>query len=703
MSQSRFRFRERFNFFLERQFLKGAHVQLLFVIALIGLISIVGGLLVVPAGEPTESAGEAFWWAFLRLSDPGYLGDDEGLWRRSVSTLLTVAGYVVFMGSLVAIITSWLNQKIRTLEQGLTHVTAYKHVVILGWTNRTIHIAAELFQSSARVKKFLKRHGARSLKLIILSSEVTPARLQELRDHPVIGSRAKEIILRSGESIDREHLQRVDCLNASAIIIPTRSYANKELITPDVETIKTLLSLNAEASLNGRTDLPYIVAELQDENKLKAAMRAWSGPLEVIASDTIISRLVAQNIRHYGLSAIYNELLAHSENNNLYAREFPQAAGKTISAVKKHFPKAIVLGVVRQESGEFRPFLNTGADFTILENDKLVILARNLDESEWSTGPGAGGRASGRPATAGAGKATAGPSDAAGVVTATSGTADASVAGAGTHAGVSSDPDDAESGNRSQKLQKFVNPVHTRLLILGWNHHIPSLIRELGTYPNEQFTVTAASLRPVADREKSIGSLTTAGRVSVDHILADYIRESELRSLDPASFDKIVLVSSDKLADEEEADARTIVGYTLLEEILDEAGKRPHILMELADPNNEILIRQFRSEMIIGPLILSNLLATIAMRRELNSIYRELFTAGGAEIIFRDPADYGLENSRLTFTELEERAAAHHETALGITVLGDDSNLPASLLMNPPRGRMLQVNGNTTLVVMSTV
>jgi ion channel POLLUX/CASTOR len=299
--------------------------------------------------------------------------------------------------------------------------------------------------------------------------------------------------------------------------------------------------------------------------------------------------------------------------------------------------------------------------------------------------------------------ARAGPADAAGVDAATSGTADASVAGVGADAAVHSDPDDAESGTRSQKLQKFVNPVHTRLLILGWNHHIPSLIRELGTYPNEQFTVTAASLRPVADREKSIGSLTTAGRVSVDHILADYIRESELRSLDPASFDKIVLVSSDKLAVEEEADARTIVGYTLLEEILDEAGKRPHILMELADPNNEILIRQFRSEMIIGPLILSNLLATIAMRRELNSIYRELFTAGGAEIIFRDPADYGLENSRLTFTELEERAAAHHETALGITVLGDDSNLPASLLMNPPRGRMLQVNGNTTLVVMSTV
>ncbi|HBQ59805.1 MAG TPA: ion channel DMI1, partial [Balneolaceae bacterium] len=130
------------NFFLERQFVKGTHIQLFFVIALIGLISTIGGLLVLPAGDPASSVGESIWWAFLRLSDPGYLGDDEGTWRRIVSTFLTVAGYVVFMGSMVAIITSWLNRKIRSLEQGLTPVTANNHVVILGWTNRTIHIAA---------------------------------------------------------------------------------------------------------------------------------------------------------------------------------------------------------------------------------------------------------------------------------------------------------------------------------------------------------------------------------------------------------------------------------------------------------------------------------------------------------------------------------------------------------------------------------
>jgi len=177
MNNLKVRLIERFNFFLERQFVKGTQVQLLFVVCLIGLLSIAGGFMVMPLDAAAEKPGEAFWWAFLRLTDPGYLGDDEGMWRRIVSTFLTIAGNVVFIGSLVAIITTWLNRKIRTLEQGLTRVSAQNHIVILGWTNRTVHVAAELTHSRKRVKRFLKRHGSKYMKLIVLADDVNPYRL----------------------------------------------------------------------------------------------------------------------------------------------------------------------------------------------------------------------------------------------------------------------------------------------------------------------------------------------------------------------------------------------------------------------------------------------------------------------------------------------------------------------------------------------
>src|SRR5690606_16541197 len=106
-----------------RQFVKGAAFQLLVVMLFIGLLSVIGGLLVAPTGAPFADIGDAIWWAFLRLTDPGYLGDDHGTWRRFVSTLLTVSGYVVFLGTLVAIMTRKLIAIMADLERGLTPVS----------------------------------------------------------------------------------------------------------------------------------------------------------------------------------------------------------------------------------------------------------------------------------------------------------------------------------------------------------------------------------------------------------------------------------------------------------------------------------------------------------------------------------------------------------------------------------------------------
>ncbi|MBL8942201.1 MAG: hypothetical protein JNK45_03585, partial [Myxococcales bacterium] len=69
--------RDRLQFLLERFLVRGPLYRLLFVIAIIVSVSTLGGLLVVGTGN-FDGPGDAIWWAFLRLSDPGYLGDDQG-------------------------------------------------------------------------------------------------------------------------------------------------------------------------------------------------------------------------------------------------------------------------------------------------------------------------------------------------------------------------------------------------------------------------------------------------------------------------------------------------------------------------------------------------------------------------------------------------------------------------------------------------
>ena len=650
MRLKRPRIRRKILFTLERQLVKGAQYQLLVVAALIGMISIFGGLLVIPTDSPSQSLGEAVWWAFLRLTDPGYLGDDQGNWRRFISTLLTIAGYVIFLGSLVAIITTWMNRKIRHLEQGLTPVTANNHLVILGWSNRTIHIAAEIFQSAGRLKRLFEKFNIKKLQLIILSEEVSPFQMQELKDNPMIGRRAHEVILRTGVAIDREHLRRVDALNAAVIIIPSLAYDRKELINPDVETIKCLLSLNAEARQFNFTTLPYVIAEIQDDHKINAAYRSYSGPLEIIGSNAIISRLMAQNIRHPGLSQVYNELLAQLTKNNIFTREFPETINHPLNTVKKAFTKAIVLGIVREENAVFIPYLNIDGNEIIKEKDQLILIARNFSDLE-----------------------------------------------------LEKDLIEKE-GTQLPKKKALLVEEQTgiiRILVLGWNEHVPSLIKELTTYEDESYYIRIVSLKPLQDRKKDFGIVNEVHkRIVIDHIVADYLRESVIKKVEAETFDHILMVSSDRMEEEEEADARTMVGFVLLEEVLEKSIKNPSILLELADPSNESLLKSFQSEVIISPLILSHLLASIAMQRELYSIYNELFTVGGPEIIFRSIEEYEINVDTATFSELEEQASAYGETALGVFMQGDKGK---RLVLNPPKEVTINLSAIDSLVILTTV
>jgi hypothetical protein len=135
-----------------------------------------------------------------------------------------------------------------------------------------------------------------------------------------------------------------------------------------------------------------------------------------------------------------------------------------------------------------------------------------------------------------------------------------------------------------------------------------------------------------------------------------------------------------------------------LEDILSRSSDRPQIIMELSDPDNRHLLYGHQSEMLISPMILSHILAQVALRRELRAVLDDLFTVGGAEIQFRDPHDYPLPAST-SFQVLEKIVAAKGEVALGIyRAKADDRG--RHLLMNPPRDTYLGLCEGDLLLVM---
>ena len=84
----------RIRFQLERWIVRGLHYRLALAALLVTSVALLAGELVFLFAPGESGVSDAIWWAFLRLTDPGYLGDDEGLATRTISTAVTVLGYV---------------------------------------------------------------------------------------------------------------------------------------------------------------------------------------------------------------------------------------------------------------------------------------------------------------------------------------------------------------------------------------------------------------------------------------------------------------------------------------------------------------------------------------------------------------------------------------------------------------------------------
>lgn len=634
----------RLKFQVERLVLRGAHFRLLVIAATIGVVSLVAGLVVYRYAGGFQGPGDAIWWAFLRMTDPGYLGDDEGLLLRTVSTVLTVLGFVLFVGALIAIMTQWLNQSIRTLESGFTPVALRQHVVVLGWTNRTAAIVRELVLSEGRLRRFLRRHGARGLRIAILAEEVGPALRQELKDRLGPLWKERQTVLRTGSALRVEQLARVNYAEAAAILVPGSDFRLGQTAA-DTRVIKTLLSMGSRPAPDAGS-LPLVVAEVFDARKIPIARAAYPGRIELLASDSIISRLIAQTVRHRGLSHVYAELLTYGRGNQIYVREATGVAGITMAELGERFAAAIPLGVARPHGASYSSILNPPGSFRVEEGDRLVVLARRYED-----------------ALPGAARSLVLPSTPPVVV---------------------------------------VPPSITRtrrVLVLGWSHRAPALLREFDGHRGEAFTVDVLSAVPAADRVQAMERYDDDPcSITIRQMEGDYTAPVDLRRLDPGSYDNVILLGSDWLDSGEESDARTILGYLLLRGMLPESGG-PEILVELLDPANVELFRRRADEVLISPVILSHMLAQVALRPELRAVFDELFGPGGGEVSFTPVREMG---GASTFAEVRAAAAARGEIAIGLREPRAGRS-DGGITLNPPPDRRVAGGEEDEVVVLISV
>jgi len=418
------------------------------------------------------------------------------------------------------------------------------------------------------------------------------------------------VLLRCGSPLKVEHLERVSFEDAAAIILPGEDFSNRSPGVADADTLKSLRLIAHHT--RGGAENPLAVVALYDEHRSEVARFAYRGETEILATDQVMSRLIAQSVHYAGIWGVFSQLLSINEDNAIFLRRLRET-GKTFGELRRECPKAVPIGLI--PSGTRHPLLNPAADTELGEKDLIVFIARSFADCAE--------RAPGRGTSAGKALST------------------------------------WEQPSRPQ-----------RLLILGWNRKVPALLREFAA---DDMAIDVVGLTPVEDRMAALAGCRDLELDHVRQIEKNFLDPVRLTELEPSGYDQIILLARARMGDEAHADAATIAAYLNLQHIFTGHEARPKLFVEILENANSFLFDSAH-DVLVTPLTISYMLSQIALQRELAAIFTELSRIGGPQISLR-PMQAADCPEPVSFDTLATIAEQRREIALGVLTAAGEVHL----------------------------
>lgn len=662
----------RLYYFAETLLQKGFAYQLAGIAVILGLLSLSGGLTVWLFAPTITGLGEGTWWAFLRLSDPGYLGDDTGTLRIVVSTIMTISGYVFFLGALVAVLSNRLNEFMDDLASGLSPIFEEDHILIIGWNARIHSLVEEIGHAEERVKRHLDRR--RLPAVVVLTRDYDETLIDELDERldPSIRKKTR-VLIRAGNPLEAESLERVDFTRASSIILVSSTESGKHRRhLSDIQLIKILLSLRAQSRTERGADFPNVVLEIGNPaNKQLAERAGWTDKTEAIANDEFISRLVAHTIRHPGLTGVYNHLLTDTFGESIYLRPADELgiAGQTLGDLVTASTRTIPIGVLRPASGSVareRRLRLLNPRQTVSPEDEVIFIAPSLDAftNDRTTDTLPDGDDTARPVADDFAEAL-----------------------------------DPETHDNTQPER--------RLMFVGWSHLLNPIIHELDAFEHAHFHITIVSrLEDEACRDRLRIDFSRLDNLTVRCQKATIDHPEAVDNLHPERLDNIILLSSELTDGPLMADAESIMAFVQLRDHFRDENETspPSFVIELNDEDNRDLF-QFGTEhdVIMTQEIVSHLLSQVAMRRALAWVYEELFTQRGPEIRFAAVTNVLADTARdrVAFQDIQQACLARGAIAIGLHSGPGSATASSGLRLNPDPSFSVPLRPESRVVVIS--
>jgi voltage-gated potassium channel Kch len=365
---------------------------------------------------------------------------------------------------------------------------------------------------------------------------------------------------------------------------------------PDSDVIKTTLALTNNP--HRRPEPFHIVGELEHESNLEAARLVGRHEAHWVLGEDVIGRITVQSCRQSGLSVVYSELLDF-DGDEIYFTDQPALYGRTFFETQLAFVDSAVMGVVK--AGVVQ--LNPTPEAIYEAGDQLIVISEDDDAIRL---------------------ATPGVPDAAAI-----------------------------------SITRAPAPSPERTLVLGYNHGLTGMLREL-----DEYVAAGSSVSVLAEVDEP--EFATYDNLAISFQRGDTTSRALLDALQVETYDHIIVLAYRETLDAQRADGKTLITLLQLRDIEERSGVDLNIVSEMLDDRNRELAEVTNADdFIVSDKLISLLLSQVSENRKLTEVFDELFAAAGSEVYLRDASLYVAPGASVDFYTVLDAARQRDETAIG--------------------------------------
>jgi Castor and Pollux, part of voltage-gated ion channel/Calcium-activated potassium channel slowpoke-like RCK domain len=406
----------------------------------------------------------------------------------------------------------------------------------------------------------------------------------------------------------------------------------------DAEAVKAALAVTTTGSHPSHA---AVVAELNAIETAHALYEATGGRVTTVRAVDVVARITAQACRQPGLSFVWQDLLDFT-GDEIYLKPAPELEGHTYGEALLAYEASSVIG---RRSTDGTVSVNPPTSSVFGAGDSVIAISADDDTIVFS------------------------------------GFADESA-------------DVLASPPPPERLE--------RLLVVGWSHIGPFVLRELDPFAPPGSEVDVLVNRELVDPGELVD-------VELDRLQPKFhdtggnldVLSESVRS---RAYDKVIILGYREGISPAEADARALLTLLILQRALgsDSSGQRPRIVTELLDARDVDLARGTGADdFVVSDELSSLMLAQLAERSELEPVFADLFDVAGSAIVLHPVTRY-VATGPVRWRRVVAAARERGQTAIGYRV-ARGANGRSAVELNPPKTAEVTLGTDDQVVVIAPV